>query len=65
MAKAKKAANYSKKKPIEQYAYKGKQRANNPPVGLVTPQTDKDSGKKSYAYDPHSIDCVISRQYRL
>ena len=43
----------SKKKPIEQYAHKGKQRANNPPVGLVTPATDKESGKKTYAYDPH------------
>jgi adenine-specific DNA-methyltransferase len=31
----------------------GKQRANNPPVGLVTPHTDKESGKKTYAYDPH------------
>lgn len=46
MAKAKKTASRSKKKPIEQYAHKGKQRANNPPVGLVTPQTDKDSGKR-------------------
>jgi len=27
---------------------------NNPPVGLVTPETDPDAGaKKSYAYDPH------------
>ena len=53
MAKAKKPPNKSKKKPIEQYAHKGKQRANNPPVGLVTPQTDKESGRKTYAYDPH------------
>jgi adenine-specific DNA-methyltransferase len=53
MAKAKKRANNPKKKPIEQYDHKGKQRANNPPVGLVTPDTDKESGKKSYAYDPH------------
>src|SRR5258705_13716838 len=43
----------TKKKPIEQYAHKGKKRANNPPVGLVTPATDKESGKKTYAYDPH------------
>ena len=43
----------SKKKPIEQYDHKGKKRVNNPPVGLVTPQTDKESGKKTYAYDPH------------
>jgi len=34
MAKAKKPANKSRKKPIEQYGHKGKQRANNPPVGL-------------------------------
>ena len=32
-AKPKKATGKSKKKPIEQYAHKGKQRANNPPVG--------------------------------
>ena len=53
MAKAKKPASNAKKKPIDQYSHKGKQRANNPPVGLVTPATDKESGKKSYAYDPH------------
>lgn len=41
------------KKPIEQYEHKDKKRINNPPVGLVTPDTDKDSGKKTYAYDPH------------
>jgi adenine-specific DNA-methyltransferase len=41
------------KKPIEQYDHKGKQRVNNPPVGLVTPDTDKETGKKTYAYDPH------------
>jgi len=40
-------------KAIEQYDHKGKKRKNNPPVGLVTPDTDKDAGKKSYAYDPH------------
>jgi adenine-specific DNA-methyltransferase len=43
-----------KKRPIETYEHKGKQRANNPPVGLVTPETDPDAGKKqTYAYDPH------------
>jgi len=41
------------KKPIEQYEHKGKKRKNNPPVGLVTPTTDKESEKKKYAYDPH------------
>jgi adenine-specific DNA-methyltransferase len=44
----------AKKKPIEAYDHKGKKRANNPPVGLVTPQTDPDEGKKkTYSYDPH------------
>jgi adenine-specific DNA-methyltransferase len=41
------------KKPIEQYEHKDKKRKNNPPVGLVTPETDIDAGKKTYAYDPH------------
>lgn len=41
-------------KPIEQYEHRDKQRVNNPPVGLVTPETDPDPGeKKTYAYDPH------------
>ena len=41
------------KKPIEQYDHKGSERLNNPLVGLVTPETDKESGKKTYAYNPH------------
>ena len=43
----------SKKKPIEQYDHQDKERLNNPPVGLVTPQTDIETAKKIYAYDPH------------
>jgi adenine-specific DNA-methyltransferase len=43
----------SAEKPIEQYEHTDKQRTNNPPVGLVTPETDRDAGKKTYAYDPH------------
>src|SRR4030066_34250 len=50
MARGKKKPD---KKPIEQYDHKGKERLNNPPVGLVTPETDKEAGKKKYAYDPH------------
>ena len=49
MAKVRKSNN-SKKKPIEQYDHKGKQRTNNPPVGLVTPETDKETGKKTYEH---------------
>lgn len=42
------------KKKIEAYDHPDKKRANNPPVGLVTPQTDPDEGKRrEYAYDPH------------
>ncbi len=39
-------------KQIEQYDHKDKKRCNNPPVGLVTPETDKDGGVKTYHYDP-------------
>ena len=41
------------KRDIESYAHADKDRVNNPPVGLVTPETDADSGKRTYAYDPH------------
>jgi len=41
------------KRRIEQYDHKGQRRKNNPPVGLVTEATDRDTGKKQYAYDPH------------
>ncbi len=42
-------------RPIESYEHRDKERLNNPPVGLVTPDTDPDAGqqKKTYAYDPH------------
>lgn len=43
----------SKKKPIEQYTHKDKERVNNPPAGLVTPGTDGVPTKKNYQYDPH------------
>lgn len=43
------------KRAIESYEHRDKERVNNPPVGLVTPDTDPDTGqkKKTYAYDPH------------
>lgn len=41
------------KRPIEPYEHTGQQRLNNPPAGLVTPETDPDAGPKTYAYDPH------------
>ena len=41
------------KKPIEQYDHKGKKRINNPPVGLVSPELDREKGVKAHAYEPH------------
>jgi adenine-specific DNA-methyltransferase len=38
---------------IAQYKHENQQRVNNPPVGLVTPETDPDGDSKKYAYDPH------------
>ena len=43
----------SRKRPIKNYIHSDEERLNNPPVGLVTPDTDKDAGKKGYAFDPH------------
>jgi adenine-specific DNA-methyltransferase len=42
-----------KKRRIEPYQHKDKTRPNNPPVGLVTSETDRDGDKKKYQYDPH------------
>ena len=38
---------------IATYEHADKERVNNPPVGLVTPETDEDARGKSYAHDPH------------
>jgi adenine-specific DNA-methyltransferase len=46
-----KTAGHTKRK-IEHYTHR-KKRVNNPPVGLVTPGSDRDAGKRAYAYDPH------------
>ena len=43
----------SKAREIDQYNHKGQTRLNNPPVGLVTPETDKLNGRTRYEYDPH------------
>ena len=50
MARQRRSRN---KRPIESYDHRDKDRLNNPPVGLVTPKTDKDAGRKTYTYDPH------------
>ena len=38
---------------IEAYDHIGQERLNNPPVGLVSPDTDRGEGRKTYQYDPH------------
>jgi adenine-specific DNA-methyltransferase len=38
---------------IEAYTHDKQQRANNPPVGLVSQDTDPDDRPHTYAYDPH------------
>ncbi len=53
MAPRRKSKMQTGKKPIEQYDHSDKTRKNNPPVGLVTADTEKEAGKKTYAYDPH------------
>jgi adenine-specific DNA-methyltransferase len=50
---AKKPRTVAAKRLIEQYSHTGKKRKNNPPVGLVTPETDQGETKRAYAYDPH------------
>ena len=47
------------KRNIESYAHAGKNRMNNPPVGLVTPDTDPEAGAERYTHDPH-IDPQLS-----
>jgi hypothetical protein len=50
MDKLKKKVN----KDIEQYDHASKKRLNNPPVGLVSENTEPYStSKKTYKYDPH------------
>jgi adenine-specific DNA-methyltransferase len=41
------------KKEIRAYDHPEAMRMNNPPVGLVTPETDPPETKKTYGYDPH------------
>lgn len=42
------------KKQIDSYSHADQKRTNNPPVGLVTPDTEPlETAKKTYEYDPH------------
>src|SRR5260370_295925 len=53
MARTKGSRTKNDKRIIEQYSHPDKKRVNNPPVGLVTPETDPKETKRIYAYDPH------------
>lgn len=57
--KAKERVASDDQRPIEQYAHADKQRLNNPPVGLVTPDSDNAESKKVYRFDPH-LDPALS-----
>ena len=46
------AEGQEREEPIEQYEHEDKQRANDPRVGLVTPETDRDAGTTTSSYDP-------------
>ena len=43
----------SEKDEVKQYVHDRQKRINNPPVGLVTAETDHLNGKKTYQFDPH------------
>jgi len=43
----------SEKDEVEQYTHEEQKRLNNPPVGLVTAETDHMNGKRKYSFDPH------------
>ena len=49
----------ARRRQVENYAHEDKERVNNPPVGLVTPDTDPDTGTQTYEHDPH-IDPYLS-----
>ena len=53
MAPGKRKRSTTSKRSIEHYTHPDKERVNNPPVGLVTPETDRDAAATTYAYDPH------------
>ena len=44
-------ARTPRKRDIENYAHQGKERIGNPPVGLVTRETDQDAGRKTHVHD--------------
>jgi len=52
--RAAKAPAASKKRDLETYDHKAAKRLNNPPVGLVSPESDKPDQPKTFRFDPHA-----------
>ena len=50
MGRSRSVAKRKASKPIESYAHTDKDRANNPPVGLVTAEGDPDLPEKTYSH---------------
>jgi len=51
--KSKKKTKISTESKVKQYIHEKEKRTNNPPVGLVTPESDQDLPAKKYSFDPH------------
>ncbi|WP_208022667.1 site-specific DNA-methyltransferase [Desulfonema ishimotonii] len=52
-AKPAKKANNNTRKEIGSYAHSDRERLNNPDIGLVSADTDRDDSKKTYRFDYH------------
>ena len=50
------------KRSIETCAHTGKERVNNPPVGLMTPETGRDAGRRVWASRPGLV--VVRQESR-
>jgi len=78
MPRKKRSGGIPKKRPIDRYEHSDKKRINNPPVGLVTPETDPVApthktydyitpvpsvkSRQELDYDPH-LDPQLRRKY--
>lgn len=52
------AKKVKKPKEIDSYSHEDEKRKNNPPVGLVSSETDKINGQSIYKHDPHIDPCL-------
>jgi SAM-dependent methyltransferase len=59
MAQKKTTATNRNKCPIESYEHRDKECVNNPPVGLVTPETDPDAGQRKTSANDFHLDSQL------